>query len=104
MLVLARKRNEQIVIGDNIIMTVLFIKGETTLITIEGGQGEERTFELHKGMSLFINNRSIKVMVLDFPEDKVEFGLTAPSHIPIYRREVYERILTEGQKQKKGGK
>ncbi len=51
MLVLARKKNESIIINDNIFVMVIEIQG-----------------------------------------DKVRLGFDAPKDIPIYRREVYDRI------------
>jgi len=51
MLVLSRKKNETILIGDDIIITIVDIRG-----------------------------------------DKVRMGITAPTDIPVHRREVYDAI------------
>ncbi len=51
MLVLTRKPNESLIIGDTIAVTVLAIEG-----------------------------------------DQVRIGITAPKHVPVHRREVYEQI------------
>ena len=56
MLVLSRQRNETIVIGDDIEITVVDIRG-----------------------------------------DKVRLGITAPTHIPVHRKEVYEAIQRENR-------
>jgi len=50
-LVLSRQRDEDILIGDNIVVTVVDIRG-----------------------------------------DKVRLGISAPTEIPVHRREVYEAI------------
>ncbi len=54
MLVLSRQRDESIIIGDDIQITVVDIRG-----------------------------------------DKVRLGITAPPHIPVHRREIYEAIRRE---------
>ncbi len=54
MLVLSRQRDETIMIGDNIEITIVDIRG-----------------------------------------DKVRLGITAPTHIPVHRKEVYEAIQRE---------
>ena len=58
MLVLSRKRGERIVIADNIVITVIDIRG-----------------------------------------DKVRLGILAPVEIPVHRREVYEAIQREKDKE-----
>ena len=55
MLVLSRQRDETIMIGDDIQITVVDVRGE-----------------------------------------KVRLGITAPPHIPVHRKEVYDSIKSEG--------
>ena len=54
MLVLSRQRDESIMIGDDIEITIVDVRGE-----------------------------------------KVRLGITAPSHVPVHRKEVYEAIKRE---------
>lgn len=54
MLVLSRQRDESIIIGDNIVVTVVDVRG-----------------------------------------DKVRLGISAPTEVPVHRREVYEAIQRE---------
>lgn len=54
MLVLSRQRDESIIIGDDIQITIVDIRGE-----------------------------------------KVRLGITAPAHIPVHRKEIYEAIKRE---------
>lgn len=56
MLVLSRQRDETIMIGDDIEITIVDIRG-----------------------------------------DKVRLGITAPPHIPVHRKEVYEAIQRENR-------
>jgi carbon storage regulator len=56
MLVLSRQRDESIVIGDDIVITVVDIRG-----------------------------------------DKVRLGITAPTSVPVHRKEVYNAIQRENQ-------
>ena len=62
MLVLSRQRDESIIIGDDIQITVVDIRG-----------------------------------------DKVRLGITAPPHIPVHRREIYEAIRRESLNGQRGG-
>ena len=55
MLVLSRQRDESIMIGDDVEITIVDVRG-----------------------------------------DKVRLGITAPTHIPVHRKEVYESIKREG--------
>lgn len=57
MLVLSRKRDEEINIGDNIVITIVDIRG-----------------------------------------DKVRVGITAPTTVPVHRKEVYDIIQRENQR------
>ena len=59
MLVLSRQRDQTIIIGDNIEITVVDIRGE-----------------------------------------KVRLGISAPAHIPVHRKEVYDSIKQEGARNK----
>ncbi len=54
MLVLSRRRDESIMIGDDVEITIVDVRG-----------------------------------------DKVRLGITAPKHIPVHRREIYDAILRE---------
>ncbi len=56
MLVLSRQRDETIMIGDDIEITIVDIRG-----------------------------------------DKVRLGITAPTHVPVHRKEVYEAIKRENR-------
>jgi len=65
MLVLSRQRDESIMIGDEVEVTIVDVRG-----------------------------------------DKVRLGITAPKHIPVHRKEVYEAIQREkkqAQKQQESG-
>ena len=61
MLVLSRQRDESIVIGDDIIITIVDIRGE-----------------------------------------KVRLGITAPAHVPVHRKEIYEAIKREAETGRRG--
>ncbi len=58
MLVLSRKRNEQIVIAENVVITVV-----------------------------------------DIRRDKVRLGIEAPKSVPVHRKEVYEAIQREKERE-----
>ena len=62
MLVLSRQRDESIIIGDDVEITIVDVRG-----------------------------------------DKVRLGITAPKHIAVHRREVYDAIQREKQEREKEG-
>ena len=37
----------------------------------------------------------VEVLIVDVKGDKVRLGITAPKHIPVHRREIYDTILRE---------
>lgn len=64
MLVLSRQPDEAIIIGDDIVITIVGVRG-----------------------------------------DKVRLGISAPAHIPVHRKEVYEAIKNEMENSaRQGGK
>ncbi len=62
MLVLSRQRDESIMIGDDVEITIVDVRG-----------------------------------------DKVRLGITAPKHIPVHRREIYDAIQREKAEAQKSG-
>ncbi|MCR5418311.1 MAG: carbon storage regulator CsrA [Lachnospiraceae bacterium] len=44
-----------------------------------------------KGDSLVIDN-NIEITVLEVKGEQVKLGITAPKHVPVYRKEVYIQI------------
>jgi carbon storage regulator len=61
MLVLSRQRDESIMIGDDVEITIVDVRG-----------------------------------------DKVRLGITAPKHIPVHRREIYDAIQREKAQKSEG--
>lgn len=48
------------------------------------------------GQSVIIGDE-IEVTVLEWKDGQVSLGITAPRHIPVHRREIYEAIARENQ-------
>ena len=40
---------------------------------------------------------NIELTVVDIRRDKVRIGITAPAHIPVHRKEVYDAIMEENR-------
>ena len=49
-----------------------------------------------KNESIIIND-DITIVVVEIQGDKVRLGVEAPEHVPVHRREVYEKIKKEEQ-------
>jgi carbon storage regulator len=43
----------------------------------------------------------VEITIVDIRGDKVRLGITAPKHIPVHRREIYDAIQRE-KKEKQG--
>ena len=40
----------------------------------------------------------VEIIIVDIRGDKVRLGITAPTSIPVHRKEIYETIKREGSK------
>ena len=40
----------------------------------------------------------VEIVIVDIRGDKVRLGITAPTEIPVHRKEVYESIKRQGKK------
>lgn len=52
-----------------------------------------------KNESIVIND-DIEIVVVEIHGDKVRLGITAPKHVPVHRREVYDDIKKEEEEKK----
>ncbi len=50
----------------------------------------------HKDQTIMIGD-NVEITVVDIRGDKVRLGITAPSDIPVHRKEVYEAIKKENK-------
>ena len=48
--------------------------------------------------SIMIND-DVEVKIIDIRQNQVKVGITAPTSIPVHRREVYDRIKAQEQAQ-----
>ncbi len=49
-----------------------------------------------KGETIIIND-NIEITVLGTNGDQVKLGISAPKHIPVFRKEIYEQIQQENK-------
>ncbi len=49
-----------------------------------------------KGETIIIND-DIEITVLGTNGDQVKLGISAPKHIPVFRKEIYEQIQQENK-------
>lgn len=52
-----------------------------------------------EGESIMVGDIEIQVVLLDVRRRKVRLGITAPLHMPVHRKEIYEAIK-RGEKPK----
>lgn len=114
MLVLSRKKNESIVIGDLITVTVVQIHGDKVRLGVyrpkvmpvfrresppseniesylnyEGGEASMIAISRKINDALCIAN-DIMVVIVDIRGDKVRLGIEFPKEVPVHRQEVLE--------------
>jgi len=53
----------------------------------------------NESIVISVGEAIIEIMVAEIRGDKVRLGVTAPREIPVHRREVYEEIQRENQRQ-----
>ncbi len=53
-----------------------------------------------KGETIVIND-DIEITVLGTHGDQIKLGISAPKHIPVFRKEIYEQIQTENKESAK---
>ncbi len=83
MLVLTRKLGESIIIGDDIIITVLNINEDQ--IYLDVNTSESLTINIQESVSI---RDDIKVTVVKIDKNQVKLGITAPDDVTIKREEV----------------
>jgi len=50
----------------------------------------------HRDETIMLGD-DIELTVVDIRRDKVRIGITAPAHIPVHRKEVYDAIMEENR-------
>ncbi len=53
-----------------------------------------------KGETIIIND-DIEITVLGTNGDQIKLGISAPKHIPVFRKEIYEQIQAENMESAK---
>ena len=53
------------------------------------------------GERLIINNGEIQLNVLEIKGNQVRIGINAPKHVSVHREEIYERINSKEESEKK---
>ncbi len=53
------------------------------------------------GERLIINNGEVKLSILEVKGNQVRIGIDAPKHISVHREEIFNRICTNAEEEKK---
>ena len=108
MLVISRKKNEAMVIGNNIVVSVAKVEPAQVSLNVdcpleypveleESGEKINRLDHTpcilaRKKLESLLINGDVTVTVVEIREDKVRLGFVLPKELPIHRKEVFEAI------------
>jgi carbon storage regulator len=117
MLVISRKKDESIIIDDNIVITVADIQGKSASIGIQAPlelpvfrkelcdqphwrdtvpkRIAEKVFIARERDEAIVIGEHIIVTIIDIRGDKMRLGIQAPREARVHRQEVYEAIQRE---------
>ena len=110
MLVLSRKADESIVIGDDVEIVILEVSGKTVNLRIDApesvrvrrlGGGESVEQPLGKDLSIRIGD-DIVLKVLDISGLQAILGIEAPRSIPVHRSEIYIQVKRDAYLSQQG--
>jgi carbon storage regulator len=114
MLVLSRQRDESILIGDNIKITIVDIRDDKVRLGIDAPKEipvhrQEVFDDIQRSTQMLVLSRqrdesiiianNIKITIVDIRDDKVRLGLDVPNHISVHRQEVFDAIQRENDEQ-----
>lgn len=108
MLVLTRRKNEKIIIGNNIILKLLDIKSNKIIVEITR---KLFIFSFTQTKELFLKSfckdvlkikKNVLITFLKYDAYRASMqaslGIEAPPDIPVHRLEIYQRIKQKGRK------
>jgi sRNA-binding carbon storage regulator CsrA len=112
MLVLSRQRDESIMVGDDLLVTVRAIRGESVCLCINrrlpAGQFAGGRFAADTGETWLQRDDVLWLLpdawceVVDIRDDKVRLGFNVPKELSVHRKEVYDAIRRENDERDGG--
>ena len=92
MLILTRRRNERIKIGDNDYLNVIFLNSKSQEVIIEKTlDGVEQPLTTLNPFDCVTDIGECRVKMLDVKGNQVRLGFLAPPHIHIVRTELLDK-------------
>lgn len=93
MLVLSRKANQAVLIGDALRVTIDSVQQESASVTISGLPSGERTLpEMEPGQIISLGD-NITMKLIRIRDNTAVLGFTAPREVRIWREEIAPRAL-----------
>jgi carbon storage regulator CsrA len=95
MIVLSRERNETVMIGESLLVTVMLVRGDRVTLEVEDQErSQTSTHELERDQELLLRG-DCRVRVVDIRAEKVRLGVVAPRQLSVHRKEVWEALRRE---------
>jgi carbon storage regulator CsrA len=96
MLVLSRHRDESVMIGDDLRITIIAIRGDQVYLS-HHRRSSLKHFERVSAHSLKVDQtieiaRDISVTLFAIHDEKARLGFTLPRNLALHRQEVYDII------------
>ena len=98
MLILGRRSGEKVMIGDNLMLSVLDSRPHKARFRIEDSNGGDFLVTLGIGESSELQD-GIRFTMLSVHGKSVRIGFNAPPELPIHRLEVWQRVRKENDSQ-----
>jgi carbon storage regulator len=101
MLVLSRQVNESIILGEDILVTVVQLRGDRVVLQIKDSTKPERissdevqTISMERDDEYTVCD-DVKISVVDIRAEKARIGVHGPKEMTVHRKEVYDAVRRE---------
>lgn len=93
MLLLTRRIKEKLTIGDDLEITLIWIKNKKIKIEVYNKKTKSSNIVILVLRKFYELNKDVSIMITYVSRSQATFGIRAPKEISIHRYEIYLKIL-----------